>query len=66
MVAVGRQPDLLQVVLALRPRGGLADLLDSRQEQADQDRDDGDHDQQFDECECPAWKSKMHRNRSRF
>src|SRR5262249_55922635 len=44
---VASQPDLLQVVLALHPVGGLADLLDRGQEQADQDRDDRDDDEQF-------------------
>jgi hypothetical protein len=38
-----------EVVLTLHPRGGLADLLDGGQEQADQDRNDGDHHQQLDE-----------------
>jgi hypothetical protein len=34
-----------------RAGGRLADLLDSRQQQADQDGDDRDHDEQFDEGE---------------
>ena len=48
------RPDLLEVVLALRAGGGLADLLDGGQQQADQDRDDGDHHQQFDQGEAAA------------
>ena len=50
-VVVQGEADLLQVVLALHAGGGLADLLDGGQQQADQDGDDGDHDQQFDERE---------------
>src|SRR5262249_61648707 len=44
-----RQADLLEVVPAGGPHGGLADLLDGRQEQADQDRDDGNDHQQLDQ-----------------
>ena len=39
------KPDLLEVVAALHPRGGLADLLHGGQEQADQDGDDRDDNQ---------------------
>src|SRR5207244_13345708 len=54
-VEVGQgQADLLEVVLALRAGGCLANLLDGRQEQADQDRDDGDHDEQLDQGEASA------------
>ncbi|MCG3775788.1 MAG: hypothetical protein JW395_2632 [Nitrospira sp.] len=52
------QPELLQVVLALGPSGGLTGLLDSRQQQRDQHCDDGDHHQQFDECEPPSSRSR--------
>ena len=45
------QADLLQVVGAADAGGGLADLLDGRQQQADQHRDDGDHHQQLDQRE---------------
>ena len=38
------QPELLEVVFALSPPGGLARLLDRWQKQCDQDRDDRDHD----------------------
>ena len=47
-----RQPQLLQVVDALRASGGLARRLDGGQEQRDQDGDDGDHDQQLDQREA--------------
>jgi hypothetical protein len=46
-VVVQRQADLLEVVGALDPPRGLARRLDGRQEQADQDGDDRDHDQEF-------------------
>src|SRR5262249_60991536 len=45
------QADLLEVVGALRAPGGLADFLHRGQEQADEDGDDGDHNQQLDERE---------------
>ena len=51
MVVVERQADLFEVVLALRPGRGLADLLDGRQQQADQDGDDRSHHQQLNEGE---------------
>ena len=48
VVVVG-QRDLLQVVAALHAGGRLANLLHGRQQQADQDRDDGDDHQQLDQ-----------------
>src|SRR5262249_36991484 len=51
---VDRQAVLLQVVGALRPPGRLAALLHGGQEQADQDRDDRDHDQQLDQGETAS------------
>src|SRR5262249_27078496 len=51
VVVVRGQSDLLEVVAALHACGGLADLLDGREQEADQDRDDGNHDQQLDERE---------------
>jgi len=48
---VGGQADLVEVVLAAHAVGGLADLLDGGQQQADQDGDDGDHHQQLDQRE---------------
>src|SRR5439155_13899995 len=50
-VVVQRQPDLLEVVLALRPGRRLAHLMNRRQQEADEDGDDGDHHQQFDQRE---------------
>jgi len=43
------EAELLQVVGATDAVGGLAHLLHGRQQQADQDRDDRDHHQQFDQ-----------------
>jgi hypothetical protein len=54
MITVCGQADLLQIVVALDPVGRLAHLLHGRQEQADQDRDDRDHRQQFNERESAA------------
>jgi hypothetical protein len=51
--AMQRQTHLLEVVLAPRPVGGFADLLDRRQEKANEDRNDRDDDKQLNQCECP-------------
>src|SRR5262245_51001658 len=51
---VDREPDLLEIVLALRAGGRLANFLNGRQQEADQDGDDGDYDQQLDQRECGA------------
>jgi hypothetical protein len=51
LVAEGRQPDLLEIVLALRPAGGLPGALHGRQQEADERRDDRDHDQKLDQGE---------------
>src|SRR5262245_53976765 len=51
MVIVYRQADLLEIVRALNAGGGLAHLLDRRQQEPDQDRDDRDHHQQLDQGE---------------
>jgi hypothetical protein len=59
VVVLGGQGDLFEVVRALHPIRGLANLLHGREQQADQDRDDGDHDQQLDECEGPALVSHV-------
>ena len=41
----------LEVAQRLRAAGGLADLLDRRHQQADENRNNGDHHQQLDERE---------------
>ena len=53
-VIVDGEAELLEVVLALRPGGGLAHLLNRREQQSNQDGDDGDDDEQFDEREPTA------------
>ena len=58
MIVVQRQAELLEVVDALGPAGGLARRLDRGQEQADQDGDDGDDDQQLDQGE--AGTTRLH------
>src|SRR5262249_61544031 len=54
MVVVKRQADLLEVILALSSRGGLANSLNGRYEQAHEDRNDRDHDEQLDQSEAVA------------
>ena len=51
LVVHGGEAELLQVALALHPRGRLPDLLDGREDQTDQDREDRDDHYQLDECE---------------
>jgi len=48
---VDREADLLQVVDALGPAGGLPCGLNGWQQQRDQHRDDRDDNQQFDQGE---------------
>lgn len=47
MVVMHGQAELLQVVFALGPSGGLARLLDRWQQQCDQHGDNGNHHQQL-------------------
>src|SRR5690606_41587265 len=47
VVVVQSQPELLEAVFALSAAGGFASLLDGRQEQRNEDRDDRDHDEQL-------------------
>ena len=54
LVVVHGDPELLQVVDALGAAGGLAGRLHGGQQEADQDRDDRDHDQQLDQGESPT------------
>ncbi len=59
MVVVQCQAKLFQVVAALAAAGGFAGLLHGGQQQRDQDRDDRDHDEQFDQSE-PATTGSGH------
>jgi len=45
------ESELLEVILALGPPGGLACRLHGREQEADEDADDRDHHQEFDERE---------------
>src|SRR5262249_28169659 len=47
--------DLVLVIAAGNAVGRLADLLHGRQQQADENGDDGNHDQQLDQREGPAF-----------
>src|SRR5262249_14568157 len=49
MVIVDRHANLLEVVSTSATGGGLADFLDRRQQERDEDADNGNHHQQFDE-----------------
>ena len=59
MIILGGQGDLLEVVRALGPVARLPRRLDGRQEQGDQDRDDGDHDEEFDQRETVAGRQGL-------
>ena len=52
MVAVQRQPELLQIVLALTATGCFPSLLDGRQQQCNQSGNNGNHNQQFNQREA--------------
>jgi len=54
MVIVQRQPDLLQVVLALCASSGFASLLNRWQQQGYQNGDDRNHHQQFNQRKSPS------------
>ncbi len=51
VIVVGRQGDLLEVILALHACGGLTHLLHGGHEKPDQDRNNGDYHEQLDERE---------------
>lgn len=53
VVVVKSQPDLFEIILALRPPRRFARLLNGRQQQRDQYRNDGDHHQQFNQGKPP-------------
>ncbi len=57
VIVVERQPDLLHVVPTLRPTSGLPRLLNRGEQQGDQDRDNRDHNEQFDEGEPSSMAS---------
>ena len=52
MVAVDGEAELFEVVLTPQAGGGLADFLDGRQQQTDEDGDDRYHHQQLDQREA--------------
>ena len=52
LVVVEGEAELLEVVGTTHPRRRLADLLHRGEQQADEDRDDGDDDEQFNQGEC--------------
>src|SRR5690606_17306471 len=58
VVVVQGQANLLKIVAALHPPGGLAGLLHGGKEQGDQYADDGNHDKEFDESEAPTGSAK--------
>src|SRR5919198_1519086 len=60
VVVVERQADLLEVIRALHAIRRLADLLDGGQEQANEDRDDGDDDEQLDQGEAGPASADEH------
>jgi hypothetical protein len=51
VIAVQRERQILEVVLALRAAGRFAGGLDGRQQQCDEDANDRDDDQELDERE---------------
>jgi hypothetical protein len=58
-----RQPQLMQVVLALSAAGAFLGVLHARKKKPDEDRNNGDHDQKLHERKsgkrtfqsCPPW-----------
>jgi hypothetical protein len=54
---VQRETNLLHVVLTLRSASSFAGLLNCWQQQGDQNRDDGNHHQQFDQCKSTTFFS---------
>ena len=61
MVVVQTDTDLLEIALTLAATGSLASLLDGRQKQGDQNRDNRDDHQQLDERETAAAFEKSER-----
>ena len=54
VVVVKRQPQLLQMILALCSASRFTSLLNGREQEGDEDRDDRDHHQHFNEREHAA------------
>src|SRR5581483_10519321 len=54
VAGVRRRAHLLEVVHGLGAGGRFTDLLHRRDQQGDEDRDDSDHDQQFDQGEAAS------------
>ncbi len=54
VVVVKRDADLFEVVPALSTSSSFASRLNGWQQQRDQNRNDGDHDEQFDERKADA------------
>jgi hypothetical protein len=58
------QPNLLEIIRALRPPGRLAGGLDGGKKKGDQNRDDGDDHEQLDQGKTPAiascWETRLH------
>src|SRR5262249_38711668 len=64
---VAGDPELPEVAGGPDAVGRHAHLLDRRQQQGDQDPDDGDHHQQFDECEAArTLLTKLHESTSSY
>jgi hypothetical protein len=63
VIVVHGDPQLLQIVLAGRPVGGLAHLLDGGDKQPDQDRNDRNHHQQFNQREARASEESLRARR---
>ena len=53
-IVVNGKADLFEMISALGPASRFTGRLNGRQEQSQQHRDDGNHDEQFDQCESAA------------
>jgi len=60
MIVVECESDLLEMVVALDATCGLAGLLDGREQQRDQDRDNRDHHEQFNERKASFAMRSVH------
>ena len=54
-IVVHRQDDLFDAIAAVSPPGSSSGLLDSGENQCHKDRDNCDHDQEFDQCKAAVW-----------